>query len=192
MANDLLKYDEADLLRALSRLPMPALAAFVACCANRLVRAAAARGANVKLAVSAIENLRDFACEGTVGEAEAIEQQLLSLMPDEDEEPAFDASLLADAFAAAVYGIRCTTSSDAMNAVWSARRAYEAVDRYAGLRQNETAFTEGVETAILAHPFVQAELARQRRDLHELDHQHRDKKSVAALIERSGEESLLS
>ncbi len=80
-----------------------------------------------------------------------------------------------DAVAAAAYAFECRLKAGAQEAVWSGRRAYEALDSYVGITENidwrggpdERA---RAESRIIAHPLVQAELARQNRDLKELTH----------------------
>jgi hypothetical protein len=192
MNTDLLTYDETELASALSALPVAARTAFAGSCACRIAIAAASRGADMSLALQAIEQLRDFAEGATMRNGDEMEAELIASIQDEDEAPDFEASLVEDALAAAAYGFRCAASGGAMNAVWASRRAYDAVDRYAGLRQNVTAFTEGVEAAILSHPLVQSELRRQRRDVVDLGRMRGDPKEFATLIDRAGQEPLLS
>jgi hypothetical protein len=149
------------------------------------------RGIDMSLAFDAIHQLRDFAEGENLRDADATEAQIVASIRGEDEAPDFTASLVEDAQAAAAYALRCAVGGDVMNAVWAARRAYEAADRYAGLRQNVTAFTDAAEEAILGHPTVQSELRRQRRDVQELEHMRDDPKGFAMLIDRAGREPLL-
>ena len=191
MKIDRFTYDETELASALSALSVPARTAFAGSCACRIAIAAASRGADMSLALHAIGQLRDFAEGAPIRNGDQIEAQLIASIQSEDEAPEFDASIVEDALAAAAYGFRCAANGDAMNAVWAARRAYEAVDRYAGLRQNVTAFTEEVEAAILSHPLVQSELRRQRRDVGDLGRMRGDPREFATLIDRAGQEPLL-
>ena len=80
-----------------------------------------------------------------------------------------------DAVAAAAYAFECRLKAGAQEAAWSGRRAYEALDRYVSITENidwsgRRDERARAEAKILAHPLVQAELARQSRDLKELTH----------------------
>ena len=83
-----------------------------------------------------------------------------------------------DAAAATAYAFRCRKSGNSHEAPWSARRAFEALDRYVSEIDNidwsvpDPKLRELTLTRILSHPLVQAELARQRRDLEELADSH--------------------
>lgn len=188
---EVLNYDETGLVRALSEMSVQAMIAFAGACACRTGTAAASRGADMRFALQAIDQLRSFVQGGAFASGDQIEAQLIACIADEDEAPEFDASVVEDALAAAAYGFRCVANGDAMNAVWASRRAYDAVERYAGLRQNETEFTEEVEVAILSHPLVQSELQRQRRDVGDLGRMCSDPKKFATLIDRAKQEPLL-
>lgn len=52
--------------------------------------------------------------------------------------------------------------------MWAASRAYEALDDYVITNENIDSAAPGAESEILSHRLVQAELARQSRDLDEL------------------------
>lgn len=134
MSSDLLSYDEKALASALSGLAVGARAAFAASCAYRLTAAAAGRGADMSLALGAIDKLRHFAESGTLMHADETETELIAAIQGEDEAPGFDASLVEDALASSAFALRCAAQGNLMDAVWAARRAYDAVDRYAGLR----------------------------------------------------------
>lgn len=191
METDLVTYDETELAMRLSALSAPARTAFAGACSCRIATAAASRGADMHLVFHAIDQIRDFAAGRPICKPDELEAELIASIHGEDEAPGFDASIIEDALAAAAYGLRCTANGDPMNAVWAARRAYEAVDRYAGLRQNETAFTDEVEAAILSHPLVQSELQRQRRDVDDLGKMRNDQSKFPTLIVRAGQEPLL-
>lgn len=86
------------------------------------------------------------------------------LVPSEDE--GWDEATqpyAEDAAAALAYAFRARLTGRAQEAAWAGRRAYEALDHHVrNLLQDDD------EANILSHPLVQAELARQRRDLTEL------------------------
>jgi hypothetical protein len=50
----------------------------------------------------------------------------------------------------------------------SAEQVYNALDQFVINRENIVMWQPGAEERILAHPLIQAELARQRRDIEEL------------------------
>lgn len=191
MEADLVTYDETDLAMRLSALSAPARTAFAGACSCRIATAAALRGSDMHLAFQAIDLIRDFSAGRPIAKLDELEAELIASIEGEDDAPGFDASIVEDALAAASYALRCAADGDPMNAAWAARRAYEAVDRYAGLRQNETAFTDQVEAAILSHPLVQSELQRQRRDVDDLCKMRNDQIKFATLIVRARQESLL-
>ena len=90
------------------------------------------------------------------------------LVPPEDsswvpEYPAAD-----DAAAGLAYSFECRRNESAKEAVWAARRAYEALDDYVITNENIDTAAPGAESEVLSHRLVQAELARQSRDLDEL------------------------
>ena len=188
----LLTYEKAELAGTLQAMSVPAMVTFAASCARRIATTAVSRGAEMSLAREAIEHLRNFASGSTLTSSDALEAQLIASIPDEDEAPDFEASIVEDALAAAAFGLRCAIDGDVMNAVWASSRAHDTVFRYAGLRQNETEFTEMVDLAILSHPFVQSELRRQRRDLDDLCRMGCDTSGFASLIDRAAKEPLLS
>src|SRR6185369_15316444 len=90
--------------------------------------------------------------------------QCMSLLPAGDEEPWSDLQPYADDAASSLaFTLRALSRDDPMEAMWAARRAYDSVDYYVMNRLG----VEGEDRAVI-HPIVQAEFARQRRDLDEL------------------------
>jgi uncharacterized protein YjaG (DUF416 family) len=126
----------------------------------------------------------------TEGEVRAAVDRAMELVPseediwDEESQPYAE-----DAAAALAYAFRTRLTGDPQEAIWAARRVYEAADHFAlgtcgiapGGRENEH--------AILAHPSVQAELARQKRDLEDLSElaraEMRDSRMLLEMRERS-------
>lgn len=182
-------YDERELVARLEQLPPLLRAAFAAACAQRLLPAyvrfseRTGRGAPGEL-TAVLERLwRDL--EGKPMGADGLQRALdhaAGLIPDENEGEWAEGQAQADDAAAAVaYAVRCRQTGEAQDAGWAGRRAYEALDhllRYsediglgpggptARLPPNLGALAE-VEWA-LVQPLIQAELARQRRDLDDL------------------------
>lgn len=95
---------------------------------------------------------------------------VMRLIPKEDEgEWVAEQGPADDAAASLAYALRCRQSGASSEAAWAARRAYEAMDYYAGhMKDNDCSYVEAEED-ILSHPMVQAELGRQERDLRELE-----------------------
>jgi hypothetical protein len=67
-----------------------------------------------------------------------------------------------------VYALRAKLAGEAQEATWAARVAYEALDNFVINTEHIDTNKSGEEQHVLAHPLVQAELARQQRDLDEL------------------------
>jgi uncharacterized protein YjaG (DUF416 family) len=164
-------YNEADLIRALGRIPVPLRVAFAAACAERLFPAygafweRAGRGDRAALAAILQDIWRDLLGDKmAVGHVRAKLSRCMALIPGEGDTPWVDEQAYADDAAAAIaYALRTLESGEPQEAAWAARRAYEALDHHVVHRLG----VEG-EEQLLAHPLVQAELARQRRDLDEL------------------------
>jgi len=171
------RYDEAENLRRLSELRAPARVIFALLCAGRLLPAyrrfhlRTGRGAFGALASIADELWRDLK-EPTSSTA-AIEEALrrcLELIPleedgwDEATQPYAEA-----ACAALAYALRARLSGDPREAAWAGRRACEAADHYVKSATGGWLDADGMGDAVLAHPILQLELARQLRDLDQLE-----------------------
>jgi Protein of unknown function (DUF416) len=82
---------------------------------------------------------------------------------------------------ATAYALGTRIRGDAQQAAWAARTAYDALDNFVINSENIDTHKPGAETRVLAHPLVQAELARQDRDLSDL-HDHGGSTHVIANI----------
>lgn len=114
--------------------------------------------------------------------------------PEPDAAPdaaSFAHGLVDDALSSLVYAIRCLLSPDADEAAWAARCAYESIGRAALHALRLQAGTPEAETQLLAHPWVQRELERQRRDLSALL-ADRSPAAIRVLQQRSSAEDLLT
>lgn len=90
----------------------------------------------------------------------------LALIPQEDDGRWVPEQAAAeDAGAAVAFAIRCRQSGTPQDAAWCARRAYEAADHHVVNQEGVDTTHPAAEERVVAHPVVQAELARQRRDL---------------------------
>lgn len=103
-----------------------------------------------------------------------LEEQIKScmeLISREDAEPwVSDQEVADDALAALAYALECRRTGLGKEAAWAARRSYETLDTYVINHENIDTNIPGAEAQVLAHPLVQAELARLQRDLDELLH----------------------
>lgn len=167
----MLRYDETALVRDLGRVGRNSRVAFAAACAERLFPSyeafcrAAGRGDRDTLA-----GILERIWRHLLGDKMTDEQlrtalrRCMDLVPGEDDEPWVDEQSYADdAASATAYTLRALESGEPQEAAWAARRAYEATDYHVVHRLH----IEG-ESQVLAHPVVQAEFSRQRRDIEEL------------------------
>jgi len=181
----LIHFEEAQLVEKIERLPHQARSAFAAACAERLLPSYSrfwkrtGRGDANTLAATLGRLWDDLSgIPMSDAEVEAEIKTCMELIPQENDGPwVMEQAAAEDAASALAYALRCRKNGLANEAAWAARRAYEAV----------TFFCENVEgngsgkvrmldysqrlseyARHLANPLVQAELARQQRDLDEL------------------------
>jgi uncharacterized protein YjaG (DUF416 family) len=168
-----LHFDEANLRAQLGRLPKEHCAAFAAACAERLFPAYVrfsreAESADPKALRVALDALWDDLTGKPSSEPHlrAMADECESLAPDENEESSDEQPYAEDAVAALVYALHARVGQGD-RAAWSARCVYEALDHFIQSEDSGVVVTAN-EPRLLEHPLVQAELARQRRDLDEL------------------------
>lgn len=178
-------FDEAKLISELGALPPPLRVAFAAACAERQMpayrefeRRCGRSGANaLDLALQDVwahpEPPQDIA---------AFEEQieaLVSLVPQEDSidgrwgQDAINMAPIGrwnaqNAGMTALYALRTRLGAEPQEAAWAARVAYEALDNFVINSEDIDMNMPGAELRVLAHPLVQAELARQLRDIEDL------------------------
>lgn len=92
-------------------------------------------------------------------------EEVMSLLPEEDEDWVIWHALADDALSSLAYSIRCLLKPDAQESAWAARRAYEAADQAAIRILAVQPGLPNTEMEIKAHDCVQRELARQKNDL---------------------------
>lgn len=165
------RYDEANLVGTLATLRATERVAFAAACAERLFPAYLAFCQRTERDDHAdVRSILDHVWDVLVSEGKEVDwlpadlEGSAGILLGEDRESwSVDQAYADDAAAAVVYTLRALRGGNPQEAGWAARRAYEAVDHY-------VAYTLGLEdeNEILNHPLVQAELARQERDLDEL------------------------
>jgi uncharacterized protein YjaG (DUF416 family) len=187
--NDL-RFDEPALLQRLERLPRQSRTIFAAAVAERLLPAyvnywkKASKGNPTRLTAILEQLWKDLDGSKTSEEAQQESIDLcISLIPSEDSDPWFQEQVYADDAAAALaYALRSRESGNAQEAAWAARRAYEALDQFVIVKEDVDTHKPGAEQIILAHPIIQAELARQNRDLLDLAASRSDISRIADQI----------
>ncbi len=171
-----LLFDEPQLVRSLERLPLELRVVFAASCAERLISTydsySNRTGRGDTAALRGILNRLWDDLSGhrmTEGEVHAKIRACEDLHPREEDRPWVpEKDYAEDAVAAAAYALRCRENGSSQEAAWASRRAYEALDSYVIERHDPDLETDQGETQVLTDPLVQAELARQHRDLDEL------------------------
>jgi uncharacterized protein YjaG (DUF416 family) len=172
----ILKFNETSLMRELDRIPGRLRAVFAAAVAERLLPAyvsfsrKTARG-NPDLLTEILERLwRDI--DGVKMSPEELQQSIdlsMELIPQEDEIPwILDQAWAEDAAVALVYALCTRQNGKSQDAMWAARRAYDALDHFVTNQEDIDPSTAGAEERILSNPLIQAEFIRQQRDLREL------------------------
>jgi len=167
------KYDEADRLQHVEGLSSRGRVVFALLCAARLLpqyrrfHESTQRGDP-----RAVEALAERLWQHVMGrqvsqeDLERAVDQCMDLIPTEDDGWDEQTQPYAeDAAAALAYAFRAAQAGNSQEAVWASRRAYEAMDHFAG---RETGNASYDEKARIQHPAVQTELSRQLRDIAEL------------------------
>jgi uncharacterized protein YjaG (DUF416 family) len=168
------RYDEDLNVRLLYDLSLRSRIAFALLCATRLLpvyRRYHGRGKRGK--PGAVEGFaeqlwRDLsACEMSNHDIELAVAQCEELIPTEENGRDEDTQYANDAVSALAYAVRTRLTGEPQEAAWAGRRAFESVYSYVGaLLENRSGIYD--DHAIMSHQAIQAELARQRRDLLEL------------------------
>jgi uncharacterized protein YjaG (DUF416 family) len=166
-----LRYDERELIRKLDQLYPAAKVAFAAACAQRqlpcyiIFSNQTGRGDSDTLS-AILERVWLDALGSKMSDEEALLEldRCMALIPEEDEEPwVIEQVYAGDAASAVAYALRTRNTGASQEAAYAARVAYEALDHHVINRLG----VDG-DDRVLKHALVQAELARQHRDLDEL------------------------
>lgn len=91
--------------------------------------------------------------------------EVMDLLPEENDDWMIAHTLADDALSSLAYAIRCLLIPEPQEAVWAARRAYEAADQAAIRILGVHPGSPDTELTISMHVFVQRELSRQQNDL---------------------------
>jgi Protein of unknown function (DUF416) len=165
---------------------------FALACASRLtnqLETYSLSKSTYNLLVRAGEEAWESIWHGKTFVSSQLQDSILEVIPSEEEEPDFEASVMEDACAAVVYTLRSLAGDTPQNAAWAARRAYEATDRFASQSINEPEYSKTAEELILQHAVVQDELQRQERDITTLSLVF-DREIAKAVWTRAREESV--
>jgi uncharacterized protein YjaG (DUF416 family) len=193
------RFDEDRLKQDLERLPVRLRVAFAAACAERLRPAYLAYAARTSRGdPSMLEALLDRLWSDLEGqsmtddELSAAVDASLALVPDEDEKPwVIERDYAEDAASALAFALMCRKTHDSQQVVWAARTVFDSLDEYVIERQKiDIKVREDLER-LYPHPLIQAEAARQRRDLEELSAADIDaQKAIAEIRERAKRDAL--
>jgi uncharacterized protein YjaG (DUF416 family) len=169
-------FDEQQLLSRLTALPSQLRVAFAAACAQRLLPAyeryrVRSNSAGANEVATMLERIwRDLAGDPvSPEELQGFVDRAMAIIPREDADEWLPGQAAAeDAAAALAYVVRCRQNGEAQEAVWAARRVYEALDHFVIERDDVDTNLPGAEDRVLTDPLIQAELDRQHRDIDEL------------------------
>lgn len=172
----IIQFSRTQLTRKLDRLPPQLRVFFAAACAERLLSAhivflgLARQGESEKIARSLACLWEDIAGEPVTGDVlQANIDACMSLIPrDDDMNLDEEAAYAEDAISSVVYALRCRQNGDSQEAMWSAQCNCASVDYFTTSREKFVPKLVNDPSRVFEHPLMQAELARQRRDLDEL------------------------
>jgi uncharacterized protein YjaG (DUF416 family) len=182
-------FDEKKLIRALTSLPNRQRTAFAAACAERQMASyrsfAMQQGRPFPDPIerTLAELWNDLVGErGSVVREEQLEG-LIALIPQDVPQGEWTQVFnnAQNAGMATAYALGTRIRGDAQQAAWAARTADDALDNFVINSENIDTNEPGAEERVLTHPLVQAELARQDRDLSDLN-DHADSAQVIANI----------
>jgi len=173
---DMLHFEQADLLHKVQQLAEPLRAAFAAACAQRQQTAYARffklSGRGNPEALSKILGALWNDLAGNKLPDRELDRMIaasLKLVPNEKEgQWVIEEYCAEDAATAVAYALRCRRRGSAQDAVWAAERAHASLDQYVSYQENRDTNRPRWQERALSHPLIQAEFARQQRDLNEL------------------------
>lgn len=199
----MLRFNAGDLGKSLDRLSSEYRTAFAAACAQRLLprysafyaRLHGGRLGEEQLAETFLDLLwRDLsASQLDDGKIETMINRLLATLPDEETTLAANEPYCTDAGATVIFALQARLTSQTKFAVLAARRIYHALDNFVmnNVLADKPRISERDEEAVLAHPLIQRELARQQDDLEMLGSASLpgyDKATVLSNLRRRAEE----
>lgn len=164
------EFDKAQIAAVLSVRPPLMSAAFSMACARRLVNSLDGTGdgePSVLIAMGFWETIRKRISNGT-SLPSGLEDQIIGMIPDEDDEPGLAAGVWDDALAALSFAAGVLSDSAVESACNAASRAVDTAFRYSLRTLNETLLAHSSFRYIMEGTIVQTELGRQRRDLDDI------------------------
>jgi hypothetical protein len=172
----IIQFSKAQLTRTLDRLDPHLRVVFGAACAERLVSACISfsvlgkKGKSEVITRSLARLWKDVAGEPmTEDEVQASIDTCMALIPtDDDLTSDAEEAYAEDAISAVIYALTCRQNGDSQEAMWSAQCTCAAVDYFTISREEFVPKPVSDPSRAFAHPLMQAELARQDRDLAEL------------------------
>lgn len=193
----MISFSENMLSERLSRLNCMQITAFAASCAERLMPTYIRFAENAALAPEdkllyrkSLDNIWNCALGKLIDKKSIVDMEhaCLNAVPSEDDAWEFGEPYAEDAGAAVTFAVRTWLSCDPQNAVWAARRVYEALDNFVVTSLNSSLIDE---QEVLSNHLIQKELVRQQLDLEQLeDITFAEQISIAHLRARAQEQSL--
>jgi hypothetical protein len=188
----LFEFDRSEITEVLSAKPPLLSVAFALACARRLVNSLDRTGDGEAAALIAMrfwEEIRQSAVkEGSL--PFGLQDQIIGLIPDEDDEPDLAAGVWDDALAALSFAAEALSGSSVEYSCNAASRAVDTAFRYAAQTLNDMELTDSSFRRIMEGVVVQTELTRQHRDLDEIYAGDLDE-VIIALLDRAAKEALL-
>ncbi|MBP1153175.1 DUF416 family protein [Methylocaldum sp. RMAD-M] len=170
-------FSESVLKTVLDQLSKEAKCAFAVSCAQRIFPCYAeyARVANRKPTdLSTYSEALSYVWDATKSRiidptvVNSLLERCMAVLPTEDDAWEVGVPYAEDAAATVVYCLRLLLTGDTQDAIWAARRVYEAVDNFVINAHKIDVSSQDGEKAVLNHPLVKNELMRQCRDLDEI------------------------
>jgi uncharacterized protein YjaG (DUF416 family) len=172
----ILDLNEDQLIRNLEQLPRPLRVIFAATCAERLLPAYLnfsdlTEGAAPETLTRALARLWED-IDGNPMTEDEVQSNVSACMalipPDDDMSLPVESAYGEDADVAVIYALTCLQNGSSQDAMWAARRVTDSIYHFVSIREDVFSTRRGALKRELAHPLIQAELARQRRDIDEL------------------------
>ena len=169
-------YNEEQLINELARVPEKLRVVYAATCAERFFPAYERylKQSGKKYEVNLKDHMERLwldLCGNTMSDSEIDDaiDECMTVIQEINDSKWSSGSEAADCAATSLcYAFRCRKTGDPQEAAWAVRRVYDGLDNLIINQENIDTNQPGGESKVLAHPLMQAELARQRRDLHEL------------------------
>jgi uncharacterized protein YjaG (DUF416 family) len=191
-----LRFDDAELIARLAKLPNKLRVAFAAACAQRQLPnyemfSKKSGSGNPQIFEEALDSVWEDLQGRPVSDVELAStlEKCLSLIEGEKDDPDEDAAYADDAAASVAYAIRARLTGAPQEAAWAAKRAYEAIDHMVMNQFPTGLIGRDLERDVVSHPLVQTELRRQQADLRDLEsvgtEEHGLAKVVSSLRDRA-------